>query len=446
MADPERNFVAGVLGRPFPEQVAALRLRMANLQPTARWDDLAGQDHDRAFVVAGAVKADLLADLAAAVLKTREGGGTLETFRKDFRAVVERHGWHGWTGEGTKGGEAWRTRVIWQTNMATSYAAGRHAQLVAGNYAFWVYRHGGSLEPRLQHLAWDGVALPPDHPFWASHYPPNGWGCSCRVFGARTAAGVRRVGGDPDKVLPPGWDKISPRTGAPAGIDKGWNHAPGRTVAARINEAVGVAPAPRDPVFAAADAKLPKLPAAIGAAMFHASARPRHIDDLVAAFGQFMQTALTSHVQQRHMIVGALKPAWVIAAERAGIRVESAEIAVTDRQIQHTFRGTGAVQVPGQRRPDQQPKVNPLPLDWYLQLPRHLLVPRAVLLDLTQKEPVFLLVYDVPGALAKLVVEINTPLKKSATVLNTVQSGRLISPDDFNADLLRGLKIIEGGI
>jgi hypothetical protein len=227
MAD---GFVQATLRLPFPEQIAAFRLRLGALVPTARWDDIAGQAQDRAFMVAGATKADLLADLAAAVDRGIAEGRTLDDFRRDFRAIVERHGWHGWTGEGSRAGEAWRTRVIWRTNMATTYAAGRRAQLEAGNFAFWVYRHGGSREPRPQHLAWDGLALPPDHPFWATHAPPNGWGCSCRIFGARTAKGVRRLGGDPDKTLPPGWDARDPRTGAPPGIDRGWAHAPGAGV------------------------------------------------------------------------------------------------------------------------------------------------------------------------------------------------------------------------
>jgi hypothetical protein len=226
--------IGGTFRRPFAEQVAAWRIRMANQVGTAAWDDLWQAQHDRAFVVAGAQKADLLADLAAAVDKAISQGTTLEEFRRDFRRIVEERGWHGWTGEDTAKGQAWRTRVIYQTNLRTSYAAGRHAQLTAGNFAFWVYRHGGSLEPRLNHLSWDRVALPPDHPFWAQHYPPNGWGCSCYVAGARTAAGVRRVGGDPDKLLPDGWNVFDPRTGAPVGIGKGWGYAPGATVAEDI--------------------------------------------------------------------------------------------------------------------------------------------------------------------------------------------------------------------
>ena len=234
--------IRAAFGSPFRAQVAALQLRLANQVPTARWDDLRGDQHARAFAVAGALKADLLADIGEAVRKTQEEGGTLETFTKDFRKIVVDHGWHGWTGEGTAKGEAWRIRTIYRTNAATSFAAGRMAQLVDGNYRWWVYRHGNALEPRLQHLAWDGIALKPDHPFWATHAPPNGWGCTCRVVGADTEAGIRRVGGDPGKVLPPGWDAIDPRTGAPSGIDKGWAYPVGRSVALDVaQEVAGIA-------------------------------------------------------------------------------------------------------------------------------------------------------------------------------------------------------------
>ena len=221
--------------RPFAVQVAALRLRLRNLMPSATWEQIDRAEHERAFMVAGALKADLLADLAAAVDRAQSQGGTLESFRKDFRAIVEQRGWHGWTGEGTKGGEAWRTKVIYKTNMATSWAAGNMAQLVDLKYKFWVYRHGGSLDPRIQHLAWDGVALPPDHPFWLQHAPPNGWGCSCRIRGADNDAGIRRAGGDPNKQLPDGWQATDPRTGGQVGIDKGWNYKVGAGVAAEIN-------------------------------------------------------------------------------------------------------------------------------------------------------------------------------------------------------------------
>lgn len=226
--------ISGVFGSPFTEQVAFFRQKLGNLVPTERWDDLLAAEHDRAFMVAGATKAELLSDLAAAVDKAIAEGRGIEDFRKDFREIVARNGWTGWTGEGSVKGEAWRVRTIYRTNSYTSYAAGRYAQLKAEGFPFWVYRHGGSLEPRPQHLSWDGLVLPADHPFWATHYPPSDWGCSCYVLGASSEAGARRMGGDPARKLPANWQAIDPKTGAPVGIGKGWNYAPGASVASTV--------------------------------------------------------------------------------------------------------------------------------------------------------------------------------------------------------------------
>lgn len=238
--------------KPFAEQIAAWRLRLGNLVPTQAWNDLQKAQHDRAFMVAGAMKADLLERLAQAVGKSIEDGTSLEEFRRDFRQIVTDTGWHGWTGEGTKKGEAWRTRVIYQTNMRTSYMAGRFAQLKKAGFKYWIYRHGGSAEPRLTHLGFDGLVLPPDHPFWLSHYPPNGWGCSCRVFGSNSLRGAKVKGGDPDKKLPADWDQINPKTGEPDGIGKGWGYAPGRSVADEINQLVAAKRATLSPELAEA--------------------------------------------------------------------------------------------------------------------------------------------------------------------------------------------------
>lgn len=225
MADP-----AWALGRfdlGFQEQIDFFRQKL-NL-PTAAWDDIWQSAHDRAFVVAGATKADLLDDLRQAVEKAISEGTTLETFRQDFRKIVNDRGWHGWTGEDRIGGEAWRTKVIYETNLRTSYAAGREAQLADPGLQklmpFRRYVHNDSvLNPRPQHLAWHGLTLPHDHPFWQTHSPPNGWGCRCRV-----TAVVKPKPGDP--IAPPdGWDEISEKTGAPVGIDKGWGYQPGASL------------------------------------------------------------------------------------------------------------------------------------------------------------------------------------------------------------------------
>lgn len=228
--------LAFALGRPFPEQVAFFRGKLGDLVPTATWRDLWKGAHDRAFMVAGAARADLLADLAAAVDAAIAGGETLDQFRARFGQIVQRQGWQGWTGSGSAAGRAWRTRIIYTTNQATSYAAGRLAQLRA--FPLWVYRHGASRDPRPQHLAWDGLVLPADHPFWRTHYPPSAWNCSCYVVGARDMDAALRRGGKAGYTAPPkGWDTRDSRGRLP-GVDEGWDYMPGESRAEDVVQAV----------------------------------------------------------------------------------------------------------------------------------------------------------------------------------------------------------------
>jgi uncharacterized protein with gpF-like domain len=219
-------------GTPFQAQIDFLRQKLG--VPTDRWDDIQAAAHDRAFVVAGAAKADLLADLHQAVIQAAEGGAGLQAFRKDFKSIVAKHGWTGWTGEDTPAGVAWRTRVIYQTNMATSYAAGRHRQMsdpeVLKLRPYWRYIHSdGVLTPRPLHLAWHGLTLLASHPFWKTHYPPCGWGCQCRVASVSRLEGEASARAGLDEP-PEDWQKINRTTGAPVGIDKGFDHAPGSSL------------------------------------------------------------------------------------------------------------------------------------------------------------------------------------------------------------------------
>jgi hypothetical protein len=404
--------LTGTFGKPFKEAVAAFRLRLGNLVPTAKWDDLWQDQHDRAFMVAGATKADLLADLAAAVDKAISQGTSLEEFRRDFRRIVEERGWHGWTGEGTKAGEAWRTRVIYRTNMRTSYAAGRMAQLVEGGFSLWVYRHGGSVEPRIIHLGWDGLVLPPDHPFWATHAPPNGWGCSCYVVGARSFAGAQRLGGQPGKPLPDGWQKLDPKTGAPVGIDKGWAYAPGRS-AARTIQAVAQ--------------KVTDLPAPTGASLLN-EWPDKFFGAWAETFAEFIDETQRDVERGRWMVVGGLKPLWVAKASEAGVMPATSEIVVRERDIRHTFRDS---------------KTATLDPAWYRNLPVHLRQPDAVILDPTREgAPALLLVFNSGASSPKLVIQINYRLKKVGE-FNVVETGKVIDPTGM---LQPGMVIIEGGL
>ena len=218
--------IRGVLRRPFAEQVAFFRAKMGNLIPTAKWTDVWKSGHDVGFMVAGAAKADLLADFAASVLRAIEDGITLEQFRKEFDSIVSKHGWS------HTGSRNWRSRVIYNTNIAVSYAAGREAQIRDAGYAYKMYRHSdASKTPRPHHVSWNGLVLSIDDPFWETHTAPNGWECKCRIIGIRNEAAARRFGGRWGDEPPAGWDKIDPKTGEQVGIDKGWGYNPGGSVA-----------------------------------------------------------------------------------------------------------------------------------------------------------------------------------------------------------------------
>lgn len=218
--------------RPFQEQLDFFRQKI-NL-PTERWDDILRAAHDRAFVVAGVTKADLLDSFRSEVDRAIEQGKSLQWFRGEFDGIVKRHGWTGWTGEGSKAGRDWRTRIIYQTNMSTSYAAGRWAQLNDPDLLklkpYFTYRHAdGIRHPRPHHLSWNGTTLPHDDAFWQTHSCPNGWLCHCRIESA-SARDFKAAQAEGKGIKPNGWNKIDPKTGEPVGIDKGFGYAPGASV------------------------------------------------------------------------------------------------------------------------------------------------------------------------------------------------------------------------
>lgn len=206
---------------PFLEAIAFFRGKV-NI-PTEHWDDLWQGQHAKGFMVAGAIKEDLLTDLRNLVDRAISEGITLEEFRKGFAEAVVKHGWS------YNGGFGWRSKIIYRTNVRTAYMAGRWKQLTDPGLLklkpYLKYRHGDSRVPRPQHLAWDGLILAAEDPWWQTHYPPNGWGCKCKVF----AAGPReleRVGKTAPDAAPA--SPIDPRTGAPVGIDKGWAYNVGQ--------------------------------------------------------------------------------------------------------------------------------------------------------------------------------------------------------------------------
>lgn len=215
---------------PFKEQNEFFR-RKANV-PTNSYVDIYNNEHDYAFVVAGANRNALLNDFRAAIDKAISQGTTLDEFRKDFAEIVERHGWS------YNGSFSWRTRIIYETNLNSSYQAGRYQQLRDAKFLYMEYLHNDYVEhPRELHQSWDHLVLDFNDPWWNTHFPPNGYGCQCRVRG-RTKGDLKRMGKDgPDTAPSINWvDKVigensdNPRiVRVPEGIDPSFEHIPGQS-------------------------------------------------------------------------------------------------------------------------------------------------------------------------------------------------------------------------
>ncbi len=95
--------------------------------PTQNWNDIWANTHDNAFVVAGVMRDEMLADIQNAVIKAQGAGKTIKDFQAEFDDILARRGW--WTSILTNlKYKRWRTKVIYETNLRQSYNAGRLAQ------------------------------------------------------------------------------------------------------------------------------------------------------------------------------------------------------------------------------------------------------------------------------------------------------------------------------
>lgn len=217
---------AEALDLPFDEAISFFRQKTNT--PTRTWTDVYGAAHSHAFMVAGAASDALLTDFKAEILKALEQGTTLAEFRKGFDGIVHKHGWE------YKGKRGWRSRLIFETNLRTAYAAGRWTQQTKPEtleaFPFLQYNHSGSKHPRKEHLAWDGLVIAANDPFWKTNYPPNGWSCGCFAISV-SRGGLGRMGkSGPDEApdLLFRAEEVGGETKrVPMGVDPGFEYNPG---------------------------------------------------------------------------------------------------------------------------------------------------------------------------------------------------------------------------
>ncbi len=229
------------------------------------WRDTDANAHLVSFTAARAAKLDILQDLRAATDKAIADGIAFETFVKELQPTLVRKGWWGrqpmtdpLTGKTriVQLGSVRRLRIIFDTNIRMAYARGRWERIERLREAMPWLRYVAVQDARTRpdHLAWHGTVLPVDHPFWKTHYPPNGWKCRCIVM-QLSEDDLERYGYKVSDGPPPGSGRTRPwknrRTGrihqVPLGIDPGFQHnvgraRPGRDAMDRLIARIDAAP------------------------------------------------------------------------------------------------------------------------------------------------------------------------------------------------------------
>ena len=230
---------------PFDEAIEALKRRGTSLFRSEHWATVWQEQHYAGFTIARSAGFDILKDIHTALVSAMENGTTFANFKRNIIPVLQKKGWWGRTsvidpdtGETrtVQLGSVRRLETIFDVNMRVSYAQGRWEQQQDLKDAFPYLRYEGILDSKIrpQHRRWHGTILPIDHPWWKTHYPPNGWRCRCDAV-AVSADDIKRYGwkisGDPEDEGTMTW--VNPTTGevmdVPVGIDPGWAYNPGDT-------------------------------------------------------------------------------------------------------------------------------------------------------------------------------------------------------------------------
>jgi SPP1 gp7 family putative phage head morphogenesis protein len=153
------------------------------------YSEMMFEAHHAAFTVAKITKADLLLDIQASLIRAQKDGITFEQWQKEIRPTLEKKGWWGLKQiMNPKTGEfrevnigARRLRTIFETNMRTANAQARANAQYSGYAEYLRYVAIMDSRTREEHRSLHGTILHRDSEFWEENYPPNGWGCRCRV-------------------------------------------------------------------------------------------------------------------------------------------------------------------------------------------------------------------------------------------------------------------------
>jgi SPP1 gp7 family putative phage head morphogenesis protein len=212
-----------------PEQAIAF-LAQKGYRTTAAWPEMMHEDHSRAFTVSRVARIDILEAIRTSLDQAMRDGVPFEQWKTNLVAELVKKGW--WSDSNLA---PRRLRTIYDTNLRTARASALWQRVQANKELLPFLRYSAVMDRRTRplHRAWHGTILPVDHPFWRTHFPPNGWNCRCTVIQLSQRDLDRRGWKVTDP--PPPLDDLVPffrkATGqtmmVPRGIDPGFGYNPG---------------------------------------------------------------------------------------------------------------------------------------------------------------------------------------------------------------------------
>ena len=162
-------------------------LKSKGVNITWNWHEQLESAHARAFTVAKATKAEVLDTIRWATEQAIANGTSEREYIKNLEPMLKELGWWGKVkdenGNEVQLGSPRRLRTILRTNKITAYHAARYAQQMENvdEQPYWRYVAVNDSRTRASHLALHGKIYRADDPIWQTMYPPNDWGCRCRV-------------------------------------------------------------------------------------------------------------------------------------------------------------------------------------------------------------------------------------------------------------------------
>lgn len=167
------------------------------------WQDVWTRAHARAFTVAKATQMDVLTAIRNEVDVALSQGLTAKQFQANLKPQLEKLGWWGKkvievspdVEQKVQLGSPYRLNTIYRQNLQTAYMVGRYRRMLSRSktHPYWQYVAIDDGQTRPAHARLRGKVFRFDDPIWDIIYPPNGWGCRCRVR-ALTEAQVKAMG------------------------------------------------------------------------------------------------------------------------------------------------------------------------------------------------------------------------------------------------------------